>query len=83
MTVAIEPLLLDRAIERADACSPFLRQSMRLRPDVTESLARNGLTATLAAAEAAARDDSDVARALRRERQVVALAIALADLAGA
>jgi len=56
---------------------------MRRRPDVIDGLARDGLAATLAAAEAAARDDPDTGRALRRERQVVALAVALADLAGA
>lgn len=75
--------MLDRAIERAETYSPFLRQAMRLRPDVVDSLAREGLAAMLAAAETVGRDDPDVARALRRERQAVALGVALADLAGA
>ncbi|HWI86634.1 MAG TPA: bifunctional [glutamine synthetase] adenylyltransferase/[glutamine synthetase]-adenylyl-L-tyrosine phosphorylase [Sphingomonas sp.] len=83
MTVATDAEALDRAIWQSEASSPFLRQLMRARPDVVAGLARDGLAATLAAAEAEGRDDPDVMRALRRERQAVALALALADLAGA
>ena len=73
---------LDAAMARADADSPFLRQLMRRRPEVVGGLQSDGLAATLAAAARTGADDPDTARALRRERQVVALAVALADLAG-
>jgi glutamate-ammonia-ligase adenylyltransferase len=83
MIVAAEPLSLDQAVALAEAHSPFLRQALRRRPDIPERLAADGLVAVLAAAEAISSADPDVAGALRRERQVVALAVALADLAGA
>jgi glutamate-ammonia-ligase adenylyltransferase len=83
MTVAAKPLLLDRAIALATAHSPFLRGILRRRPEVAEKLAAQGLAAVLAEAERASVAEPDVANALRRERQVVALAVALADLAGA
>jgi glutamate-ammonia-ligase adenylyltransferase len=83
MIVPAEPPRIDQAVALAEAHSPFLRQGLRRRPDVAERLAANGLAAVLAEAEAISNADSDVAGALRRERQVVALAVALADLAGA
>ncbi|HMI19848.1 MAG TPA: bifunctional [glutamine synthetase] adenylyltransferase/[glutamine synthetase]-adenylyl-L-tyrosine phosphorylase [Sphingomonas sp.] len=83
MIVAAEPLSLDQAVALAEAHSPFLRQGLRRRPDVAERLAADGLAAVLAEARAVSDADPDVAGALRRERQVVALAVALADLAGA
>jgi len=46
-------------------------------------MAEQGLAATLASARATSEQLPDVAVALRRERQAVALAVALADLAGA
>jgi glutamate-ammonia-ligase adenylyltransferase len=55
---------------------------LRRRPDVADRLADVGLEATLAHAAEASRD-ADVGRGLRIERQAVALAVALADLAGA
>jgi glutamate-ammonia-ligase adenylyltransferase len=82
MTVAALPLSLDQAVALAADCSPFLRGLVRRRPDIVEHLARDGLAATLAQAAASAAD-LDVAQALRRERQAVALAVALADLMGA
>ena len=83
MIVPAEPLRIDQAAALAEAHSPFLRQGLRRRPDVAERIAADGLAAVLAEAEAIAKADPDVAGALRRERQVVALAVALADLAGA
>ena len=83
MSVAAKPLVLDRAVALAEACSPFLRGALRRRPDVVEQLATQGLAAVLAEAAAASDADENIARALRHERQVVALAVALADLAGA
>ena len=83
MTVASKPLRLDRAVALAEAHSPFLRGILRRRPDVADRLAAQGLTAVLAEAAQASADEPDVAIALRRERHVVALAVALADLGGA
>jgi len=82
MTVAAKPLLIDRAVALAETHSPFLRGILRRRPDVPERLAENGLAAVLAEAEKASAADPNTAGALRRERQVVALAVALADLSG-
>ncbi len=71
---------LTQAIARGGAHSPFLRELMRRRPEIVAALAE-GLDTALALARAAAADDP-VARSLRRERQGVALALGLADLAG-
>ena len=73
---------LAAAILRAEAESPFLRMLLRRRRDVADRLAEAGLDAALAHAAESSRD-ADVARSLRLERQGVALAVALADLAGA
>ncbi len=74
------PAALDAAIGRARGCSPFLRQLIERRGEVVETLGAGGLVHAIAQA----RDEGDdLARALRRERQAVALAVALADLAGA
>ncbi|QJU60397.1 bifunctional [glutamine synthetase] adenylyltransferase/[glutamine synthetase]-adenylyl-L-tyrosine phosphorylase [Sphingomonas sp. AP4-R1] len=70
-------------IERAEAHAPFLRRLIARRRDVVDRLAGDGLSATLAAARAESDAESDTALALRRERQAVALSVALADLAGA
>ncbi|UAK24247.1 bifunctional [glutamate--ammonia ligase]-adenylyl-L-tyrosine phosphorylase/[glutamate--ammonia-ligase] adenylyltransferase [Sphingomonas nostoxanthinifaciens] len=78
-----DPAALDRAIARASATSPFLRGLIVRRGAIVERLAADGLISTLAEARAESASDSDIAHALRRERQAVALAVALADLAGA
>lgn len=83
MTVAAKPLPLDRAVALAEMHSPFLRGILRRRPDVVEKLAADGLAAVLGEAAQVSAADPDVGAALRRERQVVALGVALADLAGA
>ena len=71
------------AIERASAFSPFLRGLIARRGDVVDRVDAYGLAATLEWARQESEAERDVARALRRERQAVALAVALADLAGA
>ena len=83
MTVAALPLSLDRAIALAEAHSPFLRGILHRRPHIATDLASRGLAAVLAEAAEASAAEPDAGLALRRERQVVALATALADLAGA
>ena len=83
MTVAALPLALDHAIALAEQDSPFLRGLLRRRRDVVDGLAADGLEAVLAKTAAQSDADPDVAGALRRERQAVALAVALADLMGA
>jgi len=76
-------LVLDQAISRAGAHAPFLRRLIAKRADVLERLAAEGLASTLAYARAEGEAERDDGLALRRERQAVALAVALADLAGA
>jgi glutamate-ammonia-ligase adenylyltransferase len=71
------------AIERAETFSPFLRGLITRRRDVIDTLEAHGLDAALEQAAATGRENKDAAQALRRERQAVALAVALADLAGA
>ena len=83
MTVAGSPLSLDRAVALAEAHSPFLRGILHRRPEIADDLASKGLATVLAEAAEASAAEPDAGFALRRERQVVALAVALADLAGA
>ena len=70
----------DDAIARAERSSPFLRESLLVRPDLRDCFREAGA----AAAAAAAREPGDEAieDRLRRERRGVALAVALGDLAG-
>ena len=67
----------DEAIARADRHSPFLRNLIARRPEIVAG-AQGDIAATLATA----REEGDVLRSLRRERQAVALATALGDLSG-
>ncbi|NIJ07646.1 glutamate-ammonia-ligase adenylyltransferase [Sphingomonas vulcanisoli] len=71
---------LAAAVARADAHAPFLRRLIARRPEVVAALVSGGLAAAIAAGKS---EDDDLGVALRRERQAVALAVALADLAGA
>lgn len=73
------------ALERASAHAPFLRRAIERRADVTDLLAAGDL-------EAALRVDAELltevepagtARALRRRRQALSLAVAIGDLGGA
>ncbi|HWT11491.1 MAG TPA: bifunctional [glutamate--ammonia ligase]-adenylyl-L-tyrosine phosphorylase/[glutamate--ammonia-ligase] adenylyltransferase [Allosphingosinicella sp.] len=70
------------AIERARAHSPFLRLQLERFPAIAGLLAGGGVAAALAAARAEG-EVEDPAAALRRERSAHALALGLADLAGA
>ncbi|GAA4819876.1 bifunctional [glutamine synthetase] adenylyltransferase/[glutamine synthetase]-adenylyl-L-tyrosine phosphorylase [Sphingosinicella ginsenosidimutans] len=68
------------ALARARACSPFLALESERFPEVTARLEAGDLAGALAAAE----DSSDdPARAVRRTRSAHALALGIADLAGA
>ena len=85
MTVAGNPRSLDQAVVLAEAHSPFLRAHSPPTPrSRRQRWRRTGLAAVLAEAErVSSRTIPTSGVALRRERQVVALAVALADLAGA
>jgi len=83
MTVAAKALILGPAIALAEAHSPFLRGILHRRPEISDDLAAKGLAALLADAAAASAAEPDAGLALRRERQAVALGVALTDLAGA
>ena len=68
------------ALDRARACSPFLALQSERFPEVTARLESGDLPGALAAAEDSS---ADPARALRRTRSAHALALGIADLAGA
>ena len=68
------------AIERATAYSPFLRAAAIRWPQVAARFMSDGSEAAVAEALAASGDN--VAVALRRQRDGLALAVALGDLAG-
>ena len=71
---------LAAALDRARACSPFLALQSERFPEVTARLESGDLPGALAAAEDSS---ADPARALRRTRSAHALALGIADLAGA
>ncbi|TZG27744.1 bifunctional [glutamine synthetase] adenylyltransferase/[glutamine synthetase]-adenylyl-L-tyrosine phosphorylase [Sphingomonas montanisoli] len=73
---------LDALLERIDRHSPFLRVIARQRPEIAEAILRDGADAVVRA-QCASVDPADAARMLRRQRQAVALTVALADLGGA
>lgn len=74
--------LIEDALARARAHAPFLRRAAEQRPDIVEALAGGGPAAALALAGREPEALAETARALRRERLGVALAVGLADLAG-
>lgn len=71
------------ALDRARACSPFLTRAMDRLPDLVEHLAAGQGEAALDWARAAGNGAASVGDALRREKQALALALGIADLAGA
>jgi [glutamine synthetase] adenylyltransferase / [glutamine synthetase]-adenylyl-L-tyrosine phosphorylase len=73
--------VVNDALERAERCSPFLRQQLGSRTEVAACLRSGDVEGALAAAGREGKGD-DVAAALRRERSGFALALAIADLAG-
>jgi [glutamine synthetase] adenylyltransferase / [glutamine synthetase]-adenylyl-L-tyrosine phosphorylase len=74
---------VNQAVASAEAHAPFLRLLLRKRPEIAAALRTSGLDAAIDAISRADPADPDFAIALRRERQGIALAVALADLAGA
>ncbi|MDR7102028.1 bifunctional [glutamate--ammonia ligase]-adenylyl-L-tyrosine phosphorylase/[glutamate--ammonia-ligase] adenylyltransferase [Croceicoccus sp. BE223] len=71
------------ALARARGHSPFLAGLLDRWPDLEALLAAGKGEAAIAHARAAGRDAADVATALRREKQALALALGIGDLAGA
>jgi glutamate-ammonia-ligase adenylyltransferase len=68
------------ALERARCHAPFLREAMERRPEITALLQAGNMEQAIACAAEA---DGPVARRLRIERDRLALAVAIGDLAGA
>ena len=71
------------AIARAEAHAPFLANALGRLPDLAALLAAGEGEKALAWAKAAGAGIDDVPVALRREKQALALALAIGDLAGA
>jgi len=70
------------ALRRARACSPYLRAQLSQFPQVGQALGRGDVDGALAQAAAAGEGAPALAAALRRERNALAAALAVADLAG-
>jgi glutamate-ammonia-ligase adenylyltransferase len=73
------------AVRRAEAHAPFLRRLMGRHPDIVALIEAGEASSAIAAAIADGPPDEDaaaVAQRLRRERQRLALAVALGDLSG-
>ncbi|HEY0114640.1 MAG TPA: bifunctional [glutamate--ammonia ligase]-adenylyl-L-tyrosine phosphorylase/[glutamate--ammonia-ligase] adenylyltransferase [Allosphingosinicella sp.] len=73
---------VNKALERALAHSPFLKFHLQSGTAVAEAVLKGDFEGALAAARAAGQEPDAVA-ALRRERSGYALALGIADLAGA
>ncbi|MGZ8281836.1 MAG: glutamine-synthetase adenylyltransferase, partial [Allosphingosinicella sp.] len=73
--------IINSAIARARAHSPFLRQQLDRFPEIAARLAAGDLDSALAAARAEGATE-EVMAALRRERSAFALALGIGDLAG-
>src|SRR5690242_14897676 len=71
----------EAALSRARAHSPFLRDGSEARQDISAAFIVDGAAAACALAIASEYGGSLDAR-LRRQRQALALAVALGDLAG-
>ncbi|SFR78078.1 bifunctional [glutamine synthetase] adenylyltransferase/[glutamine synthetase]-adenylyl-L-tyrosine phosphorylase [Sphingomonas jatrophae] len=80
MAVTLSEREIDAALDRVQRDAPFLRRLANQRPEIVTALRSGGLAAAQAAALSEA--EEPVARRLRRQRAGVALAVALADLAG-
>ncbi|HEX8446541.1 MAG TPA: bifunctional [glutamine synthetase] adenylyltransferase/[glutamine synthetase]-adenylyl-L-tyrosine phosphorylase [Sphingomonas sp.] len=70
------------ALDRARAHAPFLRLLANRRPEVLARLMESGIDSALQAAVEPGDTIAEVATALRRERQALALVVALGDLSG-
>ncbi|MGZ8345759.1 MAG: bifunctional [glutamine synthetase] adenylyltransferase/[glutamine synthetase]-adenylyl-L-tyrosine phosphorylase [Allosphingosinicella sp.] len=73
--------IINSAIARARAHSPFLRQQLDRFPEIAARLAAGDLDSALTAARAEGATE-EVMAALRRERSAFALALGIGDLAG-
>jgi glutamate-ammonia-ligase adenylyltransferase len=71
------------ALARAEAHSPFLSRAMTRWPDVVALLAAGDAEGALAYARGAGQGAADLGAALRQEKQALALALGVGDLAGA
>ena len=71
------------ALARARAHAPFLADALDKQPALGELLAAGALDAAMGFARAAGVGEPDAGVALRRERMALALALGIADLAGA
>lgn len=71
------------AIARAQAHAPYLSRGLNRLPELARLLAAGEGEAALAWAKSAGNGAPDTASALRREKQALALALAIGDLAGA
>ncbi|RVT91229.1 bifunctional [glutamine synthetase] adenylyltransferase/[glutamine synthetase]-adenylyl-L-tyrosine phosphorylase [Sphingomonas crocodyli] len=82
MGTGLPSAALDALLARIDRHSPFLRVIARQRTEIVEAIAQDGVDAMIRA-QCVAVDPADAARELRRQRQAVALGVAIADLGGA
>ncbi|HEX2762391.1 MAG TPA: bifunctional [glutamate--ammonia ligase]-adenylyl-L-tyrosine phosphorylase/[glutamate--ammonia-ligase] adenylyltransferase [Allosphingosinicella sp.] len=73
---------LNDALARARAFSPFLKQQLDRFPLVAIALEAGEVDRAIACARAEGKEITDLAAALRRERNALAAALAVADLAG-
>ena len=80
MSAATHNKSRDETIVRAEEHSPFLREQLRLRPDIGDRFVADGSQAAIRLALAA--QGETVESELRRRRQGLALAVALGDLSG-
>lgn len=71
------------ALDRAHAHAPYLSRGLNRLPELAELLASGNIEAALAWARVSGAGTNDVGAALRREKQAIAVALAIGDLAGA
>ncbi|HEY0043300.1 MAG TPA: bifunctional [glutamate--ammonia ligase]-adenylyl-L-tyrosine phosphorylase/[glutamate--ammonia-ligase] adenylyltransferase [Allosphingosinicella sp.] len=75
--------MLNDALKRARAHSPFLERQLESFPQVTQALSYGDAGEAIGRAKAAGDGAPNTASALRRERNALAAALGVADLAGA
>ncbi|HEY0626633.1 MAG TPA: bifunctional [glutamine synthetase] adenylyltransferase/[glutamine synthetase]-adenylyl-L-tyrosine phosphorylase [Allosphingosinicella sp.] len=75
--------MVNDALTRAAVFSPFLKLQLKRFPNVTSALGKGRFDQAMTRARAAGAEAQTVAAALRRERSALALALGVADLAGA
>ena len=80
MNDTLDPGARRRAVERASANAPFLRDAIAALPAVVMTFVNEGAEAAMAAALAVG--EGELGTMLRRRRRALALAVALGDLSG-